>query len=168
MAPSALSHFRTRKITRLGHEVRLMPPDYVKPHFKSGKTDASDAEAICAAVTLQRHANVALQTRVRLAESLADEKEAREERILGWHRPSDASCRLGSIPGIEPITASAITANAPDLRLARADTEGAFQRRQRLTDQDQQAGGLLHQPPSGLQCAPSSALPNKVNPARHG
>ena len=36
---------------RLGHEVRLMPPAYVKPYVKRGKTDAADAEAICEAVT---------------------------------------------------------------------------------------------------------------------
>jgi transposase len=35
----------------LGHEVRLMPPAYVKPYVKRGKTDANDAEAICEAVT---------------------------------------------------------------------------------------------------------------------
>src|SRR6202142_509828 len=45
------SHYWAREITRLGHEVRLMPPAYVKPYVKRGKTDASDAEAICEAVT---------------------------------------------------------------------------------------------------------------------
>jgi transposase len=41
------SHYWAREITRLGHEVRLMPPAYVKPYVKRGKTDAGDAEAIC-------------------------------------------------------------------------------------------------------------------------
>ena len=36
---------------KLGHDVRLMPPAYVKPYVKRGKTDAADAEAICEAVT---------------------------------------------------------------------------------------------------------------------
>lgn len=36
---------------KLGHAVRLMPPAYVKPYVKRGKTDANDAEAICEAVT---------------------------------------------------------------------------------------------------------------------
>jgi len=45
------SHFWARELTKLGHEVRLMPPAYVKPYVKRGKTDANDAEAICEAVT---------------------------------------------------------------------------------------------------------------------
>ena len=35
----------------MGHEVRLMPPNYVMPYVKRGKTDAIDAGAICEAVT---------------------------------------------------------------------------------------------------------------------
>jgi len=45
------SHYWARELTRLGHEVRLMPPAYVKPYVKRGKNDAVDAEAICEAVT---------------------------------------------------------------------------------------------------------------------
>ncbi len=45
------SHYWARELIRLGHEVRLMPPAYVKPYVKRGKTDAADAEAICEAVT---------------------------------------------------------------------------------------------------------------------
>ncbi|WP_323039968.1 IS110 family transposase [Gemmobacter sp.] len=45
------AHFWARELAALGHEVRLMPPAYVKPYVKRGKTDAADAEAICEAVT---------------------------------------------------------------------------------------------------------------------
>jgi transposase len=45
------SHYWGREIAALGHEVRLIPPIYVKPYLKRGKTDAADAEAICEAVT---------------------------------------------------------------------------------------------------------------------
>ncbi len=45
------AHFRARELGKLGHDARLMPPSYVKPYVKRGKTDAADAEAICEAVT---------------------------------------------------------------------------------------------------------------------
>lgn len=44
------AHFWARELGKLGHTVRLMPPSYVKPYVKRGKTDAADAEAICEAV----------------------------------------------------------------------------------------------------------------------
>lgn len=40
------AHHWAREISALGHEVRLVPPAYVKPFVKRGKTDAADAEAI--------------------------------------------------------------------------------------------------------------------------
>lgn len=44
------SHHWGRTLRKLGHDVRLMPANYVKPYVKRGKTDAVDAEAICEAV----------------------------------------------------------------------------------------------------------------------
>jgi len=44
------SHYWAREIAAYGHEVRLIPPAYVKPFVKRGKTDAADAEAISEAV----------------------------------------------------------------------------------------------------------------------
>jgi transposase len=45
------AHHWARELIKLGHEVRLMPPQYVKPYVKTNKHDAADAEAICEAVT---------------------------------------------------------------------------------------------------------------------
>jgi transposase len=50
MEACGTSHYWAREITRLGHDVRLVPPAYVKPYVKRGKSDAVDAEAICEAV----------------------------------------------------------------------------------------------------------------------
>jgi transposase len=46
----ASSHHWARELIVLGHDVRLMPPAYVKPYVKRHKNDATDAEAICEAV----------------------------------------------------------------------------------------------------------------------
>jgi transposase len=45
------SHYWARELIALGHDVRLMPAQYVKPYVKRSKNDAADAEAICEAVT---------------------------------------------------------------------------------------------------------------------
>ena len=47
----ATSHHWARELRRLGHDVRLMPPNYVKAYVKRQKNDTADAEAICEAVT---------------------------------------------------------------------------------------------------------------------
>lgn len=46
----ATAHHWARQIAALGHEVKLMPPTYVKAYVKRNKNDAADAEAICEAV----------------------------------------------------------------------------------------------------------------------
>ena len=45
------SHHWARLLESFGHEVKLIPPQYVKPYVKRGKNDAADAEALCEAVT---------------------------------------------------------------------------------------------------------------------
>ena len=50
MEACATSHHWARELTKLGHEVRLMPAKDVKAYVKRNKNDAADAEAICEAV----------------------------------------------------------------------------------------------------------------------
>ncbi len=45
------AHYWARELMRLGHAVRLIAPQYVKPYVKRGKNDAADAEAICEAMS---------------------------------------------------------------------------------------------------------------------
>jgi transposase len=51
MEACASAHHSARELQAMGHEEHLMPPAYIKPYVKRGKTDAADAEAICKAVT---------------------------------------------------------------------------------------------------------------------
>ena len=74
------SHHWARELTALGHQVRLMPPAYVKPYVKRGKTDASDAEAICEAVTRPTMRFVAVKSR-------------EQQAALSMHRARDLLVR---------------------------------------------------------------------------
>jgi len=74
------SHHWAREITKLGHDVKLIPPVYVKPYVKRGKSDAADAEAICEAVT---------RPTMRFVEIKTPEQQA----ILAVHRTRDLIVR---------------------------------------------------------------------------
>ena len=67
------AHYWGRELTAFGHEVKLMPPAYVKPYVKRGKSDAADAEAICEAVT-------------RPTMRFVEIKSAEQQAILCQHR----------------------------------------------------------------------------------
>jgi transposase len=194
MEACGTAHHWARELIKLGHTVRLMPPAYVKPYVKRGKTDASDAEAIAEALTRPTMRFVAVKTvdqqsvlmlhkvrdllvrqrtmlinalRGHLAEfgiiaargpggvkaaiaalheaqdglpdlarqvldGLVDQMRAvgaaitaAEKRIMAWHRASEASQRLATIPGVGPITASAIAATVPDATLFRSGRQFA-------------------------------------------
>ena len=51
MEACAAAHHWARKLVGLGHDAKLMAPQFVKPYVKSNKNDARDAEAICEAVS---------------------------------------------------------------------------------------------------------------------
>ena len=56
------SHYWGREFTKLGHTVRLVAPQFVRPYVKSNKTDAADAEAICEAIQRPNMRFVPLKT----------------------------------------------------------------------------------------------------------
>jgi transposase len=80
MEACATSHHWAREIAALGHEVRLIPPAYVKPYVKRQKNDAADAEAICEAVT-------------RPSMRFVPVKSAAQQGVLVLHRSRDLLMR---------------------------------------------------------------------------
>ena len=74
------SHHWARELSKLGHDVRLIPAMYVKPYVKRGKSDAIDAEAICEAVTRPTMRFVAIKT-------------VEQQALLSLHRARDLLVR---------------------------------------------------------------------------
>jgi transposase len=83
------SHYWGRELTKLGHRVRLIPTQYVKPYLLGGKNDANDAAAICAAVMRPDMHTVAikdaeqqsLQSLHRMRQRLIHERTAKSNQI---------------------------------------------------------------------------------------
>lgn len=67
------AHYWARKLEKLGHSVKLMAPQFVKPYVKSNKNDAADAEAICEAVSRPSMRFVAI-------------KNGEQQAVLALHR----------------------------------------------------------------------------------
>ncbi len=80
MEACAGSHYWGRELQALGHEVRLIPPQYVKPYVKTNKNDATDAEAICEALTRPTMRFTAL-------------KSAEQQSVLMLHRARELLVR---------------------------------------------------------------------------
>jgi transposase len=95
------AHYWARELTRLGHTVRLMPPAYVKPYVKRGKTDAADAEAICEAVTRPTMRFVPAKTAAQQASLV----ELRVRDMLVRQRTQTINALMHCAP-ISPSTAS--------------------------------------------------------------
>ena len=180
------AHYWARKLAALGHTVKLIAPQFVKPYVKTNKNDAADAEAICEAVSrpnmrfvpikngeqqaiLAQHrarqgfvkARTAQANQIRgllaeygivipkgivkigkrLPEILEDgenelpgifrqlidrlgsnlkeldrQVKELEVQIQTWHRNSVDSKKLAQIPGIGPISASALVASIGDAK----------------------------------------------------
>ena len=80
------AHHMGRSLAALGHEVRLMSPEYVRPYVKAQKNDDRDAEAIAEAAT------------------------RRTLRFAVGLRTDDRARRLTGIPGIGALNATALVA----------------------------------------------------------
>jgi transposase len=180
------AHHWARELAKLGHTVKLMAPQFVKPYVKTNKNDMADAEAICEAVarpnmrfvpikTVEQQAILSLH---RVRQGLVKARTAQSNQIRGllgefglivpkgisqiapripdiledgdnglpgmfrdlisrllthfndlhcqvlelealikaWHRDNPASLKLAEIPGIGPITASAMVASVGNAR----------------------------------------------------
>ena len=70
------AHYWARELTKLGHTVKLMTPQYVAPYRRGGKNDANDAEAICEAVARPNMRFVAV-------------KSESQQAVLVMHRMRD-------------------------------------------------------------------------------
>jgi transposase len=190
----ATAHHWARELTRLGHQVRLMPAKDVKAYVKRNKNDAADAAAICEAVTrpnmrfvpiksvenqgflmlhrargllvrqrtmtacavrahfaefgiivgqgrqrvdglvdllddeeltLPAHARIALAVLVNQLKELDRQVEAIERELAQIQRVNPMAKLLSSIPGIGPITATALAATVPDATMFRSGREFA-------------------------------------------
>lgn len=80
MEACGTSHHWARELTKMGHDVKLIPPMYVKPYVKRGKSDAADAEAICEAVT-------------RPTMRFVEIKSVKQQAVLFLHRARDLIVR---------------------------------------------------------------------------
>jgi len=88
MEACASSHCWARELTKLGHQVRLMPARDVKAYVKRNKNDAADAEAICEAVR---------RPTMRFVQIKSVEQQARlmlhRARDLLMRQPSSVTCQ---------------------------------------------------------------------------
>ena len=87
----ASSHYWARTLMAMGHEVKLIAPQFVKPYVKGNKNDANDAEAICEAVSRPNMRFVAIKTVAqqdiqalhRIRQELIHQRTAKVNQIRG-------------------------------------------------------------------------------------
>ena len=129
MEACASAHYWAREIQALGHEVRLIPPQYVRPNALRGHCaelglivaqGASKVEELVAIIEdpgderLPPLAREALGSLVEQLCSAQARIKQLEVTLLAWHRSNEASRRLATIPGVGVITATALVATIGD------------------------------------------------------
>jgi transposase len=116
------AHYWARELRALGHEVVLVPPQYVKPYVKRNKNDAADAEAICEAMSRPPMRLVPVKTAEQQAAlMLAGTRDAlvrRRTQLSNMIRGYAAEFGLTAAKGldkIEPLLARLAEAALPQL-----------------------------------------------------
>jgi transposase len=110
------AHYWAREIAALGHDVRLIPPAYVKPFVKRGKTDAADAEAISEAVIRKTMRFVPIKTAEQQAASMVLKMRALllRQRTQAINALRGHLSELGIIAAAGPAKVAALAAIVRD------------------------------------------------------
>ena len=100
MEACAGAHYWGREIVALGHEVRLVPPIYVKPFVKRQKNDAADAEAITEAAQRPTMHFVAVKTEAQQAQGmLFRTRDSARRPSMRFGVTCEGRARIGQLPG---------------------------------------------------------------------
>ena len=102
----ASAHYWGREITSLGHEVRLVPPIYVKPFVKRHKNDAADAEAITEAAQRPTMHFVAVKSEAQQARMLFHTRDLLVRQRTDDQRAPGSPAEYGSSAGQGPDPAA--------------------------------------------------------------
>src|SRR5580700_9639413 len=101
------AHYWARALMSLGHEVRLLPPQYVKPYVQRGKNDAADASAICEAMSRPRMRFVPVKTVEQQAAlmlaGVRDQLVARRTQLSNMIRGYAAEFGVTAAKGLDKI-----------------------------------------------------------------
>lgn len=122
------AHYWAREIAALGHDVRLIPPAYVKPFVKRGKTDAADAEAISEAVIRKTMRFVPIKTAEQQAASMVLKTRALllRQRTQAINALRGHLSELGIIAAAGPAKVAALAAIVRDTTDARLPAAARF------------------------------------------
>jgi len=113
------AHHWAREIAALGHEVRLIPPAYVKPFVKRGKTDAADAEAISEAVTRKTMRFVPIKT----AEHQASAMVLKTRSLLVRQRTQSINALRAHLAELGIISGAGLTKIAALIAIVRNEAD---------------------------------------------
>ncbi|MBO0718329.1 MAG: IS110 family transposase [Rhizobiales bacterium] len=119
MEACASAHYWARQIGALGHEVRLIPPVYVKPFVKRGKSDAADAEAISEAVIRKTMRFVPVKT----AEQQAAAMVLKTRALLVGQRTQTVNALRAHLAELGIISAAGLTNIAALIAIVRDESD---------------------------------------------